>query len=193
MPPAPDDRSGSTRRDPMILMIVAVALLVGRVVYGIVEPPLGKPSPIQMQGSFRTSRSGTTSTPSPDAGPVADRVEWRDVDTGAAESMASGKPILFDFTAEWCPPCRLLNREVFADAASAGYINEHFIPVRVLDRQREEGKNPPQVDALQRRYAITGFPTLIVQHPEGAKPVVLDGYGGRQQTMAALMAAVNPQ
>ena len=189
MPPAPDDRSGSTRRDPTILLVVALALLVGRIVYGIVEPPLGKPSPIQVEGSFRTGTGAIRRTP-PDLGQVTEFVQWRDIQAGVAESKSSGKPILYDFTAEWCPPCKLLNREVFADQASAAYINEHFVPVRVLDRQREEGRNRPEVSELQQRYDITGFPTLIVQHPSGGRPVVMEGFGGRAQTMASLAAAV---
>jgi thiol:disulfide interchange protein len=183
MPPRADDAGGSTRRTPQILLVVAIALLAARIVLSFNDHTAPKASPVQMKGSFSTSRQA------PGSAGQHELVEWRPIDAGPAEAASTNKPILYDFTAAWCPPCRMLNREVFSDPASAAWINEHFVPVQVMDRAREEGHNPPEVQALQSHYRINAFPTLIMVAPGGGEPVVIDGYRGRTGTMAVLADA----
>jgi thiol:disulfide interchange protein len=163
----PPQRSGSPRRDPVLLLAVAALLLALRVVLGFHEarPPAATPS-----GAL----SG------------ADAVQWRTLEAGVAEAGATSRPILYDFTAEWCPPCRLLQREVFADPRSAAEIENRFVPVRVLDRQREEGRNARWVDSLQARYRVNSFPTLIVAGVDGRESARVEGYLGRDATLGQL-------
>ena len=160
----PAARSSSSRRDPMWLLALAVVLLLVRI--GLAFYDRGHPHA------------------------VADLVQWRGIAEGPTLARQLDRPILYDFTAEWCPPCQMMNREVFANRRQAEVINRSFVPVRVLDRQREEGHNPPEVDALQRRYKITGFPTLVVVSPDESLQVSIDGYPGRSQTTTQLMAAL---
>ena len=72
-------------------------------------------------------------TPSNEAKVGQGSVKW--VPLANAEEIArkTGKPILYDFTAEWCGPCHLLDDAVFEDAKLAAKINEQFVPVRVTD------------------------------------------------------------
>src|SRR5207248_3498327 len=103
------------------------------------------------------------------------------------------KALLYDFSAEWCGPCREMSRDVFSDRTQAGQIDLLYVPVRVLDRNREEGKNPALVDSLQTRYAVHGFPTLVVVRRDGSVDSRV-GYEGRDATMAWLTrnAAARP-
>jgi len=164
MPPADEARvSGSTRRTPPWLLALAAILLVARVITGILEerhPPQ-----------------------------VADLVRWRPVADAVAEARQTKKPLLFDFTADWCPPCRAMQREMFADSDAAAQIEKQFVPVRVLDREREEGRNAPDVAALKERYHISAFPTLVVVSPDGERPEVLAGYRGKTLTLVTLREA----
>jgi thiol:disulfide interchange protein len=98
---------------------------------------------------------------------VYDRVQWLGPAEAAQASAMHRRPILYDFTAEWCPPCKRLERDVFSRRDEAAQIAAMFVPARVLDRQREEGHNPADVDTLQQRYEIRGFPTLLAVTPEG--------------------------
>jgi thiol:disulfide interchange protein DsbD len=107
-----------------------------------------------------------------------------------SEARQAKKPILYDFTADWCAPCQAMKREVFADAAAARQIETLFVPVRVLDRQREEGRNPPEVDSLQQRFHIDSFPTLVVAWPDSGQPTILSGYRGKAMTIQQLSQAV---
>ena len=69
--------------------------------------------------------------------------------TFAAAVLASPRPVLVEFWAEWCPPCRAL-APTFEELA-AGYEGS----VRFLKLNVDENSATPQ------RYGIKGIPTLI--------------------------------
>jgi thiol:disulfide interchange protein len=108
-------------------------------------------------------------------------VQWLTVEEGLRAASTSNKPVLYDFTAEWCAPCHLLDDEVFRNPALAADINARFIPVRVVDRQQEDGSNPPRVDALQRRFNVNGFPTLVFADAQGNERGRMEGFRGREE------------
>lgn len=116
-------------------------------------------------------------------------VRFRTIDEGFAEARASGRPLLLFFTAEWCPPCHSLEREFFSSSHFAKRIEKDYVPVRVVDRIREEGRNAPDVQGLITSANVTGFPTLIVVRPEGTTAVRSVGYASRSATLSFLREA----
>ena len=161
MPPV--EGSGPTRRDPGWLLVLAVVLLAARVAVTVYEH--GHPPK------------------------VVERIAWRPIETAESEARASDRPILYDFSAEWCGPCQRMSREVFADRAHATQIESQFVPVRVLDRAREDGHNSPAVAELQALYEVTAFPTLVVVSPDGARHETIVGYPGVDPLTNQLMQA----
>ena len=109
-------------------------------------------------------------------------LRWMSLDEAAAESRRTGKPILLDFNAEWCGPCQALKRSVFEDPSYARSIGAQVIGVSVVDRNREDGSNPPETDQLQQRYQIEGFPTLIVLSPSTGRYEKQVGFAGADRT-----------
>lgn len=71
-------------------------------------------------------------------------------DSFEAEVLLSPQPVLVDFWASWCPPCRIIAPHVEA-------LAEQF-QGRAVVGKLDVDQNP----ATAERYGITGIPTLLV-------------------------------
>lgn len=116
----------------------------------------------------------------PDDVEKPDLVEWQSPESYVQLASTPDKPILFDFSAVWCGPCKKLARDVFADQASASYINDNFTPVQVME---PDGEAPQPVKNLQAQFGIKGFPTLIVKGKADGQLRSIVGYPGKEETL----------
>ena len=113
-------------------------------------------------------------------------ISWRPQGTVAAAARSEQKPILYDFTAAWCQPCHLLDTDGWGDASVASLVNASFLPARLVDREREDGKNPAAIAELQRLFSVRAFPTLIVADADGRVFGRYEGYGGKERLVRFL-------
>lgn len=159
LPAAPEVRTprreGSQSKLPPILLAIVAAAVVLRVVTGL------------------------ASRPKPEAG--AGLVRWVSQEKAAASARSASRPVLYDFTAAWCMPCHRLDTEGWNDPEIAALVNASYEPARIVDREREDGRNPEPVEELQRRYSVSAFPTLIVASPDGLLIARHEGYGGKDR------------
>src|ERR687883_687897 len=81
-----------------------------------------------------------------------DLVRWVAPDAAERISRATKKSIFYEFSAEWCGPCHVLEDEVFRDPELAKLINDKFVPVKLVDTQRERGRNLPAVVKLESQF-----------------------------------------
>ncbi|MFC7217130.1 thioredoxin [Streptomyces polyrhachis] len=78
-------------------------------------------------------------------------------DTFATEVLASDLPVLVDFTADWCPPCRMI-APVLAALAEEEAGRLRIVTLNVDDNPR-----------TQAAYAVLSMPTLLLF--EAGEPV----------------------
>lgn len=158
---APLAARGSQSKLSAALFFIVLAALLFRVVTAVTD---------------RATAGSEASASTHGAPPL---VRWVPLDEASATARAARKPALYDFTAEWCAPCHRLDDEGWSDPALAGLASQAFVPSRVLDREREDGKNLPLVAELQRRFNVESFPTLIVAGTDGKEIARMDGWGGK--------------
>jgi thiol-disulfide isomerase/thioredoxin len=117
-----------------------------------------------------------------------DVLRWRDPEDGFAEAKRTRKPLLLDFTAEWCGWCRKLEADVLSNPEVARYVNQHFIPVKVMDRMNEDHKNTAFVAELQAKFSVRGFPTLATTSVDFQQTSVQRGYIGDPKRMLSFLS-----
>ncbi|QEG20740.1 thioredoxin family protein [Mariniblastus fucicola] len=89
-------------------------------------------------------------------------IAWADeFPSGQQQSVQSGKPMVLFFTGEWCVPCRIMKRTVWADDEVESIVNASFTPVLI-----DMGKPGDSAEAIER-YRAHITPTTIITDAEG--------------------------
>ena len=83
-----------------------------------------------------------------------------------AAAQAADKPVLLDIGAVWCHWCHVMDGESYENPELAGFLNEHFVCIKV-DRDER-----PDVDARYQRAVQTltqqgGWPLTAFLNPKG--------------------------
>jgi len=90
-------------------------------------------------------------------------VSWRSYSEQLLEETRNArKPIIIDFSADWCAPCREMDEVTFRDADVVKEAEKSFIMVKVDLTRNDAGH-----ERLVARYGVRGVPTVIFLDGQG--------------------------
>lgn len=109
--------------------------------------------------------------------PSGAQAAWYDsINEGTAQAEAAGKPMLVLYTADWCPPCKMLIKQTFPDEQVAQYLADNYILIKIDMTDRD---SPNQ--AIARDYDVKSIPTMIIYTSQGIEIDHLSGFIGPRE------------
>jgi thiol:disulfide interchange protein DsbD len=91
-------------------------------------------------------------------------VSWQPYsDELLARARAEGRPVIIDFSATWCTPCRELDEKTFHAPAIVQQAPRDIVMIKV-DVTRG---GDPLHERLLAEYAVKGVPTVVFLDPQG--------------------------
>ena len=96
-------------------------------------------------------------------------------------ALAGGRPVMLEFSAEWCMPCHELERSTFSDPRVVAAATP-FAAFRV-DLTHSD---TPEAERWRKQYGITGMPTVVFLVPDGSP-------GGLEVAAARVEGFVPPE
>jgi thiol-disulfide isomerase/thioredoxin len=94
--------------------------------------------------------------------PISWHTNWNQ---GFAQAKAQHKPVMVDFYAEWCGPCKWLEKEVYTQGAVIQEAS-HFVTIKI-----DVDRNPD----LNQKYQVSSLPSIVFFDASGK---VLADYRG---------------
>lgn len=108
---------------------------------------------------------------------------WEEILAKAAEE---DKYVFVDTYADWCAPCKKMDKEVFPQKTVGTFFNQHFISIR-MDMDEEQYK------AFARDYQVRTYPTYLFFNPEGKLVHRAIGYMPEEDFLDAGNSALAPK
>jgi thiol:disulfide interchange protein len=117
-------------------------------------------------------------------------IKWTyNIDEGLAKAKKEHKPVMVDFMAVWCPPCKAMEDSTFSSPEVIRKAGD-FVPVRIdIDQQR---KVAARYNGLARKYGGIGIPNILFLAADGATLKHIVGYYGPRAFVAAMDSALAP-
>ncbi len=107
-----------------------------------------------------------------------DETGWlTDFRTAEAEAQRLGRPLLIHFSAQWCIPCRRMDRDVLHSPELSAHLKRNFVGVKV-DADREP-------DVL-KKFGVRSLPADVVVTAQGQVVVETRGYQEKRTYLARL-------
>jgi len=88
------------------------------------------------------------------------RFMTRSTDGVRRQAVEQNKLVFIDLFATWCPPCQMMEREVFSRSDVGAFMEQHFVCAK-YDIDRTTGRE------LLKRYGNRRVPLYLIFNTEG--------------------------
>jgi thiol:disulfide interchange protein DsbD len=94
------------------------------------------------------------------------QIPWlSDEKMAVQQSRATGKPLLIDFSAEWCAACKELDVHTWTDPVVAKEVSDRFVALKIDATDETEA-----IDQLTSKYNVPGLPTVLMMACKDDRP-----------------------
>jgi len=130
-------------------------------------------------------------------GTAHSQIKWMTMNEALEAQKTEPKKIFMDVYADWCGPCKMLDKNTYSDKNVIDYINKHYYPVKFNGEGVEsitykdftytnpnhqperKGRNAQHLFAHALR--ITAYPTMVYFKENGELIQAVPGYQTPQQ------------
>jgi len=85
----------------------------------------------------------------PDTFAFSEGIKWYSYDEGMVLGRSEEKRIYINFHADWCAPCKYMEKTTFSNPAVIAYLNKYFISIKVdIDKETK----------IANKYSVRAIP-----------------------------------
>jgi thiol-disulfide isomerase/thioredoxin len=107
-------------------------------------------------------------------------------DEAVEQAKKENKLVFVDVYAEWCGPCKMLDRNVFPDEDLGKKFNNSFISIKVDgDEDASWG--------VKESFGISAYPTMLMINPQTGKNRKIEGYVQAEELLSEAGYALQPE
>ncbi len=116
------------------------------------------------------------------------QVEFQSMSLSEAVEQAQNenKLVFVDVYAEWCGPCKMLDKNIFPDETLGNKMNASFVSIK-LDGDLEENWG------VRESFGITAYPTMLMIDPASGKNRKIEGYVDAESLLLEASYAIDPE
>ena len=98
-------------------------------------------------------------------------VDWaQDYKSALARAAKEKKLVMMDLYADWCGPCRMLDKTTFANSDVQAALSNGFVAVKINIEANRENQE------LASRFGTSAIPHIVFVDPAGKKVSEIIGY-----------------
>ena len=112
------------------------------------------------------------------------KINWeKNLDSAFDSATISNKIIMIEFMAEWCPPCKKMEKETFSNERVIRKLNQ-FILIKIdVDKQQDIAK---EYNRNAKKYGGIGIPNILFIDKEKNIVHQIVGFHNASQLMTVL-------